>query len=1004
MADAPLPEGQWGPAMYPAADDALGGYPDAPIWAPGSAESAAAVAAESPDDALLLGSPSDSDVSPPQALQGAAYAPSAPQLPAEAPAEAPVQECSPAAAAAAALGTSWCPHCLERLREMRGSDGVQCQGGARKWLANWKQSARPCFGACLAPEFCAEHGFPLASCCSQFPDSKHNVFVYRGSWVKQRVKRELEGSSGGDSDALLSGKRQRPEFSPVSPPAPCAQPSPPAPQPTLVVHAPPPATVPAPVPPANPLGTAGIGAVGALTGLSPPIPTGRPCERKMECFFRIQKLRSAEWVTGDPAAVARLKVLEDASVLACQGFCRTPYACRVHWCPAEIKREGTASRYKCTVAQHDFRGKKGRHHADFPFYCDDPACCNGKWYSRDETHRRRHTGKAAPLPADKMLAMADAPLPEGQWGPAMYPAADDALGGYPDAPIWAPGSAESAAAVAAESPDDALLLGSPSDSDVSPPQALQGAAYAPSAPQLPAEAPAEAPCQGGARKWLANWKQSARPCFGACLAPEFCAEHGFPLASCCSQFPDSKHNVFVYRGSWVKQRVKRELEGSSGGDSDALLSGKRQRPEFSPVSPPAPCAQPSPPAPQPTLVVHAPPPAAVPAPVPPANPLGTAGIGAVGALTGLSPPIPTGRPCERKMECFFRIQKLRSAEWVTGDPAAVARLKVLEDASVLACQGFCRTPYACRVHWCPAEIKREGTASRYKCTVAQHDFRGKKGRHHADFPFYCDDPACCNGKWYSRDETHRRRHTGKAAPLPADKMLSVGGETRPNDQGQIDAESDGSSSESEAGAGPEEQARQAEAQRKLGILAKLREASDKLRGASLVEPSAPLPMPTSGRRVAVSQRQQRFLVAMALVLFGASLLFPLSGLVASTVEAKGTRMVATMCWSVQWAPEGAALANATLASGCSTCVNVPWSQLYECPQREGPRGLDSVSATAVIDGRVVRSLAVRTAFGELLESRARLAPLSVQGSGRSGGMVGTWSVGISPPAVDRRRW
>eukprot|EP00727_Mastigamoeba_balamuthi_P009263 m51a1_g496 hypothetical protein (2138) ;mRNA; r:250627-259536 len=284
---------------------------------------------------------------------------------------------------------SWCVHCEDRLRAMRECCGVQCQAGARKWEENWRASGQPCFGACTAVEFCADHGFPLAQCTALFPDAKHNVFLYRGTWVKQRnLKHELDDTPQAAA-AVAAGapaaggvKRQRydsPQEIGGTPPGP--------PEGVAVGQGAPEYVLPNAPP---------------MPSLVPPIPMGRPCEKRMECFFRLQKLRAMEWAAG---GAERLRELEQASVLACQGFCKTPYCCRVHWCPAYVcAAEGSQSRYRCPVASHDVKGKKNRAHADFPFYCADEGCCNGKWYSRDESHHRKFTRQRVSKIEDHLIS------------------------------------------------------------------------------------------------------------------------------------------------------------------------------------------------------------------------------------------------------------------------------------------------------------------------------------------------------------------------------------------------------------------------------------------------------------------------------------------------------------------------------------------------------------------------------------------------------------------------
>eukprot|EP00727_Mastigamoeba_balamuthi_P009574 m51a1_g5239 hypothetical protein (366) ;mRNA; f:343244-344829 len=123
-------------------------------------------------------------------------------------------------------------------------------------------------------------------------------------------------------------------------------------------------------------------------------------------------------------------------------------------------------------------------------------------------------------------------------------------------------------------------------------------------------------------------------------------------------------------------------------------------------------------------------------------------------------------------ECVQRLEKLRRLDWVASDPRAVQRISEALAAASVCCQGYCRTRYCCKIHWCPAQNqKEEGKASRYHC---QHPHEGSRnrGRHHLEYAFYCPDPNCCNGRWFSRDETHNRRHAPRVrtGSVEADKL------------------------------------------------------------------------------------------------------------------------------------------------------------------------------------------------------------------------------------------
>eukprot|EP00727_Mastigamoeba_balamuthi_P010345 m51a1_g5933 hypothetical protein (213) ;mRNA; r:90219-91284 len=125
--------------------------------------------------------------------------------------------------------------------------------------------------------------------------------------------------------------------------------------------------------------------------------------------------------------------------------------------------------------------------------------------------------------------------------------------------------------------------------------------------------------------------------------------------------------------------------------------------------------------------------------------------------------------------CAERLDRLLMADWVRRDPVAMASVKhFLLSASRGVCHGFCQTPYLCKLHMCPA-TRRKGTDSACDRKVSQfccphpHD-KVAKGRHHEQFAFFCSDPCCAPGKWYSREETHKKARAN-AAGLAASQVL-----------------------------------------------------------------------------------------------------------------------------------------------------------------------------------------------------------------------------------------
>lgn len=238
-----------------------------------------------------------------------------------------------------------CARCRVRLEEMRASGSETSRRAAALWEAHWRADGAACFGACESQEFCTRHGYPLPQCVQRFPGQQHKVAVYRGRWVGAREK-----APAVPAPAECPSKRPRPSDAPAAVPAPAVEP------PVAATAA---ATA-----------TAEIGA----------------CE--CACRERLGRLLAAPWVEAAPAFAGLVRAQWAASARGCLGFCQTPYLCRVHACPAVIVAGRHPSRYLCLHGSHDGIANKGRHHADYCFYCADPACCGGKWYSRDETHAR----------------------------------------------------------------------------------------------------------------------------------------------------------------------------------------------------------------------------------------------------------------------------------------------------------------------------------------------------------------------------------------------------------------------------------------------------------------------------------------------------------------------------------------------------------------------------------------------------------------------------------------
>jgi len=106
------------------------------------------------------------------------------------------------------------------------------------------------------------------------------------------------------------------------------------------------------------------------------------------CARRIESLLEVNWIKSHPEFIQRLQQQLVECRKHCMGFCQTPYLCRIHAAPAIFNKANHPSRYQCMAGSHDGLAHKGRHHADYCYYCGDPNCCGGRWYSRDETHQR----------------------------------------------------------------------------------------------------------------------------------------------------------------------------------------------------------------------------------------------------------------------------------------------------------------------------------------------------------------------------------------------------------------------------------------------------------------------------------------------------------------------------------------------------------------------------------------------------------------------------------------
>eukprot|EP00727_Mastigamoeba_balamuthi_P000014 m51a1_g10009 hypothetical protein (541) ;mRNA; r:6568-8681 len=245
---------------------------------------------------------------------------------------------------------------------MQESSAALCQGAAQRWEQNWSAPYAPaCFGACTCREFCAEHGYPHSICCAMHPQStRHAMIVYKGAWYATRAPATaMAVDSGDDNDNDDDGaQRQRTAVVALNAPAGAVEPTAP------------------PQPPEPPEAAQPRGAPGR-------------CE---ECVRRLQRLGAVEWLKTAEQGARVAQALREAEAV-CQLFCQTPYICKIHVYPTDTRRDGPP-RFRCPVP-HDAAKIGGRHQEWFGFYCGKAECCNGKWFSREETHRRSRKPRVA---------------------------------------------------------------------------------------------------------------------------------------------------------------------------------------------------------------------------------------------------------------------------------------------------------------------------------------------------------------------------------------------------------------------------------------------------------------------------------------------------------------------------------------------------------------------------------------------------------------------------------
>jgi len=316
-----------------------------------------------------------------------------------------------------------CPRCIVRLREMHSSTSAPIRKAAALWEENWSHCGKKCFGVCDSEEFCVSHGFPLAVCRQRHPGEKHMICVYKGKWIgvkgfisekpiQHEDREQVMYSDVIPRELAVACKRQRVNMDAVSDSSSFASPtdnslrgtSPESESHSSAAYA---AASMANFATTTTTTTSTAAATAATTNVPEESVVHLqssvwPCE----CAERLRRLLDVSWIKSSPEFVEKIRKQYEESQTRCLGFCQTSYLCRIHACPATFSESHHPSRYQCQAGSHEGIVKKGRHHAYFCYYCADPECCNGKWYSRDETHTR--TLKRRQKPATDLMFMEEA--------------------------------------------------------------------------------------------------------------------------------------------------------------------------------------------------------------------------------------------------------------------------------------------------------------------------------------------------------------------------------------------------------------------------------------------------------------------------------------------------------------------------------------------------------------------------------------------------------------------
>lgn len=261
-----------------------------------------------------------------------------------------------------------CQRCLKRVKEMQESESKKCQAGADKVMENWNRSGLLCFGLCEAEEVCAEHGWPLHLCRDV---GHHDIYAHRGTWHRQRslqqhyhhYQQQQQQQQQSPLEHVVKPKIEEDDDDDLS----------------------------------NGSNYDNSSCTSTNDGTGTGYEDNEKDERvtpsgaaQCDCVERLERLTLCPWVSGNSEMRSKVEErLFAARGQGCQGFCRTPYCCKVHVSPAEVRAGSGATRYHCLGGPHSSTANKGRHHIEYCYYCAAPDCCGGKWYSRDETHKRR---------------------------------------------------------------------------------------------------------------------------------------------------------------------------------------------------------------------------------------------------------------------------------------------------------------------------------------------------------------------------------------------------------------------------------------------------------------------------------------------------------------------------------------------------------------------------------------------------------------------------------------